>query len=120
MNYEYLICPVCGGTLAEAGRALRCKQGHSFDLAKEDYVNLLTGSKPADTMGDNKQAARFRRDFLNQDYYRLLPAEPGRCWISAAVRAITPPPWGPCRGCRSMVSILPGRWCALRRSAGPG
>ncbi|MBQ1372564.1 MAG: methyltransferase domain-containing protein [Oscillospiraceae bacterium] len=72
MNCELLICPVCGGALSEAGQALRCEKGHSFDLAKETYVNLLTGSKPADAMGDNKQAARFRRDFLNQDYYALL------------------------------------------------
>lgn len=58
--------------MEETGRALRCEAGHSFDLAKEGYVNLLTGSKPADAMGDNKQAARFRRDFLNAGYYAPL------------------------------------------------
>lgn len=58
--------------MEENGRALRCEAGHSFDLAKEGYVNLLTGSKPADAMGDNKQAARFRRDFLNAGYYAPL------------------------------------------------
>ena len=72
MIYELLRCPVCGRAFSENGGALRCEAGHSFDLAKEGYVNLLTGSKPADAMGDNKQAARYRRDFLNKDYYALL------------------------------------------------
>ena len=72
MNYELLRCPVCGRELEESGRSLRCGSGHCFDLAKEGYVNLLTGSKPADAMGDNKQAARYRRDFLNKGYYALL------------------------------------------------
>ena len=72
MNAALLICPVCGGALAEQGRSLCCEKGHCFDLAKEGYVNLLTGSKPADSMGDNKEAARFRRDFLNKGYYAPL------------------------------------------------
>lgn len=72
MNYELLRCPVCGQNLEENGRSLRCGAGHCFDVAKEGYVNLLTGSRPADAMGDNKQAARFRRDFLNKGYYALL------------------------------------------------
>ncbi|MBQ1410560.1 MAG: methyltransferase domain-containing protein [Oscillospiraceae bacterium] len=72
MNYECLRCPVCGQALTEGARALRCGAGHCFDLAKEGYVNLLIGSKPADAMGDNKQAARYRRDFLNKGYYAPL------------------------------------------------
>lgn len=72
MNAALLICPVCGGALAAQGRSLCCEKGHCFDLAKEGYVNLLTGSKPADSMGDNKEAARFRRDFLNKGYYAPL------------------------------------------------
>ncbi len=72
MNYELLRCPVCGQKFAENGRSLRCGAGHCFDLAKEGYVNLITGSKPADAMGDNKLAARCRRDFLNKGYYAPL------------------------------------------------
>ena len=72
IDYELLRCPVCGQAFTEYGRALRCGAGHCFDLAKEGYVNLLTGSKPADAMGDNKQAARYRRDFLNKGYYAPL------------------------------------------------
>lgn len=72
MRTDCLRCPVCAGALRAEGQSLRCAGGHSFDLAKEGYVNLLTGSRPADAMGDNKQAARFRRDFLNKGYYDLL------------------------------------------------
>ena len=52
MNTEVLICPVCGAALGEASGALRCERGHSFDLAREGYVNLLTGSRPVDARGD--------------------------------------------------------------------
>ncbi len=72
MDYEKLICPLCGGGFALEERSLRCPAGHSFDLAKEGYVNLLVGSKPGDATGDSKQAARFRRDFLNKGYYAPL------------------------------------------------
>ena len=39
------ICPVCGEKLSENGRSLVCKKGHSFDLAKSGYVNLLPVSR---------------------------------------------------------------------------
>lgn len=38
-----LACPVCGAPLALEGRALRCAAGHSFDVARQGYVNLLRG-----------------------------------------------------------------------------
>ena len=34
-------CPLCGGTLAEGPRTLRCPAGHCFDRSKEGYVHLL-------------------------------------------------------------------------------
>ena len=72
MNRDLLICPVCGGGFSEQGRSLRCPAGHCFDLAREGYVNLLVGSRPGDATGDSKEAARFRRDFLNKGYYAPL------------------------------------------------
>lgn len=67
-----LLCPVCGQRLARAQQCLRCDRGHSFDVAKEGYVNLLLSHKAGDSMGDSKDAARFRRDFLNKGYYSVL------------------------------------------------
>ena len=70
-----LICPVCGFALKKDGRVYACEKGHSFDIAKENYVNLLRSSKNGDFIGDDKISARMRRDFLNKGYYGLLQEE---------------------------------------------
>ena len=70
-----LICPVCGSALAKGQGSLRCEKGHSFDLAKEGYVNLLRTNKSGDLIGDDKLSARSRRDFLNKGYYAALKDE---------------------------------------------
>ena len=67
-----LTCPVCNGLLHRENGAMRCQQGHSFDIAKEGYVNLLRASKNGDLIGDDKHSARSRRDFLNKGYYASL------------------------------------------------
>ena len=70
-----LICPVCGQQLNTASGVMRCINGHSFDIAKEGYVNLLRASKNGDLIGDDKFSARSRRDFLNKGYYAALQEE---------------------------------------------
>lgn len=67
-----LCCPVCGMPLCRNERTLRCENNHSFDVAKEGYVNLLRTGKSGDLIGDNKISARCRRDFLNKGYYAPL------------------------------------------------
>lgn len=67
-----LICPVCGESLNFEKGCARCGNGHSFDIAKEGYVNLLRSSRPGDRIGDDKESARSRRDFLNKGYYAAL------------------------------------------------
>lgn len=42
-----LACPHCGGPLAAHGRAWHCPVGHSFDVAKQGYLNLAGGPEPA-------------------------------------------------------------------------
>ena len=70
-----LICPVCGEKLTVSDKTMRCSNGHSFDIAKEGYVNLLRSSKNGDFIGDDKISARMRRDFLNKGYYSVLKDE---------------------------------------------
>ena len=70
-----LICPVCGEPLKFQDRTALCSKGHSFDMAKEGYVNLLRSSKNGDLIGDDKISARRRRDFLNKGYYAPLKDE---------------------------------------------
>ncbi|MDQ6894719.1 MAG: methyltransferase domain-containing protein [Acidobacteriota bacterium] len=52
----------CDSALERAGRALVCPRGHSFDLARSGYVNLL---QPQDRRskepGDSRAAAQARR-----------------------------------------------------------
>ena len=67
-----LICPVCGGTLQAGDKTFSCTRGHSFDRAKEGYVNLLRSSKSGDKLGDDKASARSRQEFLNRGYSALL------------------------------------------------
>lgn len=44
---ELLACPVCQGSLWVAAHTLRCDAGHSFDIARQGYVNLLGAAEPA-------------------------------------------------------------------------
>ena len=67
-----LICPVCGEELVFSKNTAACKCNHCFDVAKEGYVYLLRSNRPGDRIGDDKYAARSRRDFLNKGYYQLL------------------------------------------------
>ena len=70
-----LICPVCGEKLILSDKTMGCGKGHSFDVAKKGYVNLLRSSKNGDLIGDDKISARMRRDFLNKGYYAPLMEE---------------------------------------------
>ncbi len=67
-----LLCPNCGSPLQREDRTFRCEHGHSFDTAKEGYVNLLVGSKNGDNRGDSRASARARHEFLDKDYYVCL------------------------------------------------
>ncbi len=70
-----LICPVCSEPLEENDREAACPHGHSFDRAREGYLYLLRSSKKGDSMGDPKEQARSRRDFLDRGYYAPLRDE---------------------------------------------
>lgn len=67
------VCPICGGALErEPGRYV-CPQDHSFDLAREGYVNLLPANRRhSKTPGDDKDMAAARTRFLEGNWYRPL------------------------------------------------
>lgn len=54
-----LACPHCGGEL-EVRQPARCPRGHSFDVARQGYLNLLAGSQPANADTPAMLAARGR------------------------------------------------------------
>lgn len=60
-------CPVCRHLLqrTEDQRAWRCAHGHSFDVAREGYVNLLSpGRRPGRQAGDSAEMVTARHRFL--------------------------------------------------------
>lgn len=48
-----LRCPNCHAELKREGKAFRCRNGHSFDVARQGYVNLLVNARRE--TGDNKE-----------------------------------------------------------------
>ena len=68
-------CPVCGSFMQHRGRAWSCSQGHSFDMAKSGYVNLLPANrKHAKNPGDNAVMMRARKRFLDAGQSRRRSA----------------------------------------------
>ncbi|MFE9191484.1 putative RNA methyltransferase [Micromonospora sp. NPDC007208] len=69
---DRLRCPVCGEPLRQATdvRALRCPRRHSFDIARQGYVNLLTGRAPH--VGDTAEMVAARADFQAAGHYDVI------------------------------------------------
>lgn len=70
------VCPICGLPLGrEAGRYV-CGGGHSFDIAKEGYVNLLPANRQhSKAPGDDKDMTAARTRFLEGGWYGPLRYE---------------------------------------------
>ncbi|MBR4860790.1 MAG: methyltransferase domain-containing protein [Firmicutes bacterium] len=72
---KVLVCPVCGDALQLGGpqvRSLVCSVGHSFDLAKQGYVNLYRG-KPINEY--TKESFQERQVILQRGMYAHLLEE---------------------------------------------
>jgi 23S rRNA (guanine745-N1)-methyltransferase len=63
---DLLRCPVCGGGLALGDGVVRCDAGHSFDVARQGYVNLVPGS------ADTAEMVEARDAFLRAGHFRRL------------------------------------------------
>lgn len=74
MNFlftELLCCPLDQLVLQQDGTRLHCENGHSFDIARHGYVNLLGASdKRSQDPGDSKEMVVARRDFLNGGHFQ--------------------------------------------------
>jgi 23S rRNA (guanine745-N1)-methyltransferase len=76
---RYLRCPNCTLGLAVAGGAVRCPRGHTFDVARQGYVNLAAGR--VTHAGDTAQMVAARASFLSAGHFDF---------ISAALASATP------------------------------
>ncbi|MEE6295505.1 putative RNA methyltransferase [Georgenia wangjunii] len=62
-----LACPLCGAALARAGSALRCAEGHAYDVARQGYVTLRSGASAG--TGDSAAMVAAREAFLTRGHY---------------------------------------------------
>jgi len=66
-------CPICTEKLNREGRVWRCGQGHSFDVARQGYVNLLpVQHKHSRQPGDTREQVLSRRAFLESGAYKPI------------------------------------------------
>jgi 23S rRNA (guanine745-N1)-methyltransferase len=71
----YLRCPICGAELSPgdtAGGGLRCARGHSFNQARQGYVDLTAG--PVRHEGDGAEMVAARAAFLDAGHYGFISA----------------------------------------------
>jgi len=79
------LCPICGQPLTKGDRAWSCAQRHSFDIAKQGYVNLLpVQQKHSLHPGDTREQVLARRAFLDAGYY--APIAQALCAMAAPLR----------------------------------
>lgn len=66
----HILCPVCSQKLQTEDKCWRCAAGHSFDVARQGYVNLLTVDKKHSLHpGDTRDQVAARKAFLDAGYY---------------------------------------------------
>lgn len=68
-----LCCPICMAPLERVEKSLRCPGGHSYDIARQGYVNLLpVQQKHSLQPGDTREQVLARRAFLESGTYRPI------------------------------------------------
>ena len=67
------MCPVCKAELERKEKNYICPNRHTFDIAREGYVNLLPSGKANSAVpGDNKEMVASRTRFLESGGYRVF------------------------------------------------
>jgi 23S rRNA (guanine745-N1)-methyltransferase len=102
----FLACPVCGQELTVAGGTLACADRHSFDVARQGYVNLLPGRARPHT-ADTVEMVEARAAFLGSGHYSPI----ADAVADAAVRVLGDP-------AVADPGAVPG--CVVDAGAGPG
>lgn len=80
---RYFICPLCHTELELDGTSLRCPNRHTFDIAKQGYVNLAPAAKQSQFYSKESFANRGR--ILDAGYYSHIASA-----VLAAVHAHCP------------------------------
>jgi 23S rRNA (guanine745-N1)-methyltransferase len=70
---NFIRCPICDFPLLPSGRTVICANRHSFDVAREGYLNLLAaGGRAPRTPGDAPEMLRARTRFVGQGFFQPL------------------------------------------------
>lgn len=67
-----LRCPVCGLPMTLAQSAVRCGRGHSFDVARQGYLNLEAGTSRHRGGADTSAMVAARDTFLGPGHYEPI------------------------------------------------
>jgi 23S rRNA (guanine745-N1)-methyltransferase len=107
----YLTCPTCGSDLSPAGAAVRCPRAHTFDVAKQGYLNLVS-AKSAGISGDSPAMVEARARFQSAGHFAPVVG----AVVTAAQRAtVDRPP-----GCVVDIGAGVGHYLAPVLDALPG
>ena len=82
---DWLRCPHCAAPLSRGDHRLTCASGHSFDVARQGYVNLLGRAAPANA--DTPAMLDARARFLAAGRYAAL-ADAVASALSGALRIV--------------------------------
>ncbi len=66
-----VVCPLCKEEFERDNKKFVCNKNHSFDMAKQGYLNLHIKRKSKNP-GDDKNMVIARRDFLNRGFYQEI------------------------------------------------
>lgn len=70
---KVIACPVCGQLLQASGSNWRCADGHSYDEARQGYLNLLVAQhKKSKAPGDTMDMVDARQRLLDSHLYRPI------------------------------------------------
>ena len=93
MTASILLCPVCKESLQanESNKSLSCVNNHSFDRARQGYLNLLlVHKKKSKNPGDSQEMVIARQAFLNSDFYRPISDSLNQIIVDAALKITAP------------------------------
>ena len=109
---EFLVCPHCGADLGLAGRAVSCQNGHSYDVARQGYVNLLPGDARTAT-ADTAAMVAAREAFFAAEHFaplvRAVADEARRIASAGKSGCVIDLGAGPGRYLSAVLEYLPGR-----------
>lgn len=90
--FQALACPLDGAPLSRLDGTWSCPDGHSFDIAKQGYVNLLpVQQKRSHDPGDSKAMVAARQCFLNAGHYQPIADAVSDVVLNHAQAAGEPP-----------------------------